>query len=142
MNETLQSGHRVCGSPQHLDVQADEIPIDLCDASGQPAAPDWEAVLIQLSSWGRRPSHRDEDGALSPTDRAISKAKQVMRWLRENDRPTPTNVVEDADGGIVLTRRDEKSQEKLRVSSDGSVEYLLFKNSHLQLRQTLDLSSQ
>lgn len=134
MNERVASG-----SMELLDVRAVEFSPTHCEASG--ASADWEHFVVQLSAWSQRPSHLDEDGALSPTEPAISAARQLVRRLREEERSLPTKMIEDGDGGVVLTKRSGATQEKLRVSKNGVVEYLLFEHSRLVLRQGLEMDA-
>ena len=103
---------------------------------------DWQAAIdTKLIEWGRDPSQLDEEGATTPSVDTIQLAIQLASELsRQASRP-PTRVVPDVHGGIVFELQVGNSFESVHVYPDRSIEYRLFVNHRLELRETWALET-
>lgn len=97
----------------------------------------WTAAIQKLREWLASPSTVDEDDLLSPSTEAIETAADLIAKLQESGQPSPQRVVSDGEGGIVFERSGERDAETIRISADGSAEYLRFQNSKLAIRIAL-----
>jgi hypothetical protein len=98
----------------------------------------WNDVVdYKLIEWGRDPGLLDEDELIPPSSRAIDVAIRLARHLRDQgSAPPPTRVAPDGDGGIIFERWVNGSSESFEISDGGEVEYVLFHNGRVVIRES------
>ena len=98
----------------------------------------WEKVIDeQLIEWANHPEEFVEEGLTPPSHETIRLAIQHVAQRFKNQRLTPpSQVVPDANGGVVFERRDSDVFESIRVQADGHIEYCRFCGGRLVERQS------
>src|SRR5262245_46661311 len=92
----------------------------------------WQAALDDwLLKWAQNPSALEDEGITRPSANTLQFACQVARELRDAGVPGPQRVAATGDGGIVFVRQVGPSLSTLEIEADGSVELVIFRDSHL-----------
>ena len=112
-------------------------PSELSQADVAEIGVRWGKVIDdQLIEWGNHPEEFVEEGLIPPSPVTIQFAyEQVLKPFRDNGLVPPSNVVPDANGGIVFELRNNDSFESIRVQADGHIEYCRFCGGRLVERQ-------
>ena len=113
---------------------ADEQGADAATAAQRAA---WQQVIAKLTEWARNPSELEDDRLDPPSAEMTQRAINFARALLQAGYPAPTNVVPDANGGIVFHRREKDSDEEFHFWDDGTVEYFRFHGTRLVERKPL-----
>jgi len=106
-------------------------------ASDQSTRQAWQRLIDQLTQWRRDPSQLADEGVDAPSAEIIDKAILVAERSQQRGLPAPSSVVSDANGGIVLERREGSVAEVLHLWDDGTVEYQRFQGTALVERRPL-----
>jgi hypothetical protein len=98
---------------------------------------DWDTVFNKLAEWGKTPSKIDEDGLESPSFEAISRTIEIIGVCHGWNKPAPTAIVPDGEGGIALDWSNGEELESIRIEEDGVAECLNFSGTRLVGRFSL-----
>jgi hypothetical protein len=101
---------------------------DAPDASGNAKA--WASVLAMLRGWQGDPAQRADEGVEAPSLSTIRAVIDVAERFAAQGIAPPDDVTSDADGGIILRRRQDDVSEEFQVSDDG-IEYRCFAGTRL-----------
>lgn len=98
----------------------------------------WQQVIDQkLIEWAGNPSQLEDDRLDPPSAELIRRAIDFARALQQAGYTPPTNVVPDANGGLVFHRRQQDTSEEIHFWDDGTVEYCRFHGARLVERRPL-----
>jgi len=98
----------------------------------------WQAVLdSKLIEWGRNPSLLEDEDLVPPSAEALGAAGRLALTLRDAGMLPPTRVVPVGDGGIAFELRRGAHCETLAIDTNGSIEYIVYKNDRLMSRERL-----
>lgn len=99
-----------------------------------PAVNGWNRIIQTLIEWGRNPAQFADGDTQPPTASAISAAVKVAHMFRDSQKPSPTLVAPDGEGGVSFEWRHAKGTDLLLVHSDSTVEMICFENHQITNR--------
>ena len=107
------------------------------ELSQNNATEKWGNVIDeQLIEWASHPEDFIDEDLEPPSRETIYLAyEHVLKPYRDNGRVPPSNVVPDANGGIVFELRNNDMFESIRVQADGHIEYCRFCGGRLVARE-------
>ncbi len=92
----------------------------------------WNAIVDQpLIEWGQNPSCDDEDGLVMPSGKSIAEACKLVKHMRDQDWPLPTDVIADGEGGIVFENKNDPIYQCVEIDALGQMILFTFKNCKL-----------
>ena len=99
---------------------------------------EWQDIIDrQLIEWGRNPDQFADDGVDTPSKETIARAINWAEGMRDADVLPPTTVVVDANGGVVVERREGSVAQVVHFWDDGSTEYMRFQGTKLVVRHPI-----
>src|SRR4051794_34964944 len=66
----------------------------------------WQRLIDQLQLWSSDRSQLADDGVDPPSEQILERALLLARQSQQRGLPPPSSIVPDANGGIVMERRD------------------------------------
>jgi hypothetical protein len=95
----------------------------------------WQEVIdTKLIDWGRNPDQLAEVELIPPSRDAVRVAVRIAGWMRSADRPPPSRVVPDGDGGIVMERWEGVASEAIEIDRIGHAQYVYVRDHHVVKR--------
>lgn len=118
-------------------VQVEKTPLSDSDLK-KINAEGWRRTINEpLIDWGRDPSQLEDEGIDPPSREIVTRASQFAMFLRDQNVAPPDRVIPNGDGGIVFKRSVGEYLETIEIGADGSIEIIVFRESEIVTRQTI-----
>jgi hypothetical protein len=104
---------------------------------------DWLVVQKELDSLAQKSQELSASDLTPPAPIALENARRLLQALRTQNLTTPSRILPDGQGGVVLEWLDVQRREILRtieITSNGDIERADFANNRLQSRHSVQLS--
>jgi hypothetical protein len=99
----------------------------------------WQRLIDdKLIDWGRHPEQfEDEDGYKAPSADNLVRATEFITFCRDHGVAPALRMAPDGDGGVVFEWYEGPSCRYVEIHADGSMEYLVFEDARLLVRQSI-----
>ncbi|MCE9632328.1 MAG: hypothetical protein K8S94_16655 [Planctomycetia bacterium] len=99
----------------------------------------WNEYISRLLSWNQASLQQepDDEECARPTGLVIRLALDEAERLRDAGLPPPTGLIQDANGGVILERKDGTETERLHIWDDGEIDYRYYEHGRVVHRHAI-----
>jgi hypothetical protein len=123
--------------PVGTNGKGDAAPAELLHSDEARTA--WQRLIDEkLIEWGRHPEQfEDEDGYKAPSADNLVRATEFITFCRDHGVGPALRMAPDGDGGVVFEWYEGAFCRYVEIHADGSMEYLVFEDARLLVRQSI-----
>ncbi len=100
----------------------------------------WSIVESTLLRWKQDPSLLDEEGMENPSRDTIDRAILLASNLLTTRQRPPTNIVSNANGGIVFERHQGATYESIEIDEGKEPEHCFIHSGKMVFRKTFTMT--